>query len=268
MSTYTYSAHKKNKLSGRSDSVKTERLYNLKPENTLFVPGLWLNPTGQLAAKIGEDATVLDILGIPNIGLRILKLVNYLEGHPEVTNLVGHSAGCYVIAEAIRCGLCRSVKKIVLLNPAPMPGTKFSPKDLVFWLLAKPSYLWRMITGKDIQLSRGDTKRLLSLTEEQVAELTEGNSLVADSGVFMRRIVLNQFAEPWDGTLVREDVAFTIVTADHDKMVDSTSRRTNDVLCRNYRIPVVIHIPGGHLFTLRNFKDTVGRILKDYKRLK
>ena len=241
----------------------------MKPENTLFVPGLWLNPKGQLATKIGEDATVLDILGIPDIGSRILKLVNYLARHPEMTNLVGHSAGCYTISEAIKCGLCPNVKKIVMLNPAPMPGIKFSPKDLVFWLLSKPAYLWAMITGKNIKLSRGDTKKLLSLTDEQVDELIKGDSLVADSGVFVRHIVMNQFRKPWDGEdIVRNnDISFTVVNADDDKMTGSTSKKTADLLCRFYRVPVILHIMGGHLFALLNFKDTVGRNLKEYKRL-
>lgn len=248
-------------LSGRSDGTKTERLDNLKPENTLFVPGLWFNPKGQLAAKIGEDATVLNILGVHNVGLRVLRLVDYLEEHPEVTNLVGHSAGCYVIAAAIESGLCRSVSKIVMLNPAPMPGIKFSPKDLVFWLLAKPRYLWKMITGKDIQLSRGDTKRLLSLTEEQVDELTEGNSLVADSGVFMRHMAMNQFTKPWDEITVPKGTVLTVVSAVDDRMVGSTWEKTEKMFPSAHLTPVAY----GHLFTLLNFRGVVEHTLEYYK---
>lgn len=227
----------------------------MNPKNTLFVHGLWFNPKGPLAEKIGQHTTILDVLGMKTIGERVQALVECLEANPQITNLVGHSAGCYVIATAIKNGLCRSAKTIVLLNSAPMPGIKFSPFDAVFWALSKPGYLWKLFRGQDIKLSRSDTKKLLSLTDKDLENL--GDSLVAESGAFTRHIVLNQFARPWSCIHPHPGTRIIMVNTTDDQMVGGTWVKTEKV----FDAVSVHHSTGGHMAALMFFQDTVTEAL-------
>lgn len=73
----------------------------------------------------------------------------------------------------------------MFLNPAPMPGTMFTPFDKIYW--AMPKYVIKLIKGTDIKLTAGDSMKLMSLNSTQLENL--GDSFLPDSGLFTRHMV-------------------------------------------------------------------------------
>lgn len=188
---------------------------------------------------------------------RVSVLVNHLTSNPSCTNLIGHSAGCAVIAEALSQELIpKTVKKIVFLNPAPLPGTMFTPFDKIYW--AMPKYLMKLITGADIKLSSSDARKLMSLSSTQLENL--GDSFLPDSGKFTRHMVLSQWIGKYKHKLDVSAFDFTIVAAKSDDMV---GRKTAGKVAKAlfFGKKKIMEIEGGHLETLLRFETVVGEAL-------
>lgn len=225
---------------------------------TLFVPGLWFNHGGPIACRFRtQGVEILSLRGIPTLKERVGYLLDTLL-HSSFETIIGHSAGCTVLTEAMRCfrSDCKTTR-IVLLNPAPAQGIKFTPMDPIFWTMMKPQYLWAMATGKNFMLTDGDTKKLLSLEEHQVDEMMK--NLLLDSGAFARELTMRQYKQkvtlnPPPG------VKLFVATSKKDRMVGSAGgMKTVKQFGSN-----VIHTdvsPGGHMSLVN---DMLFRLIKQW----
>lgn len=224
-------------------------------EKILFLHGLWLNPNGFLAGEISRNATVVPLLGL-SMEWRLQMVHEYLEENPSIDTIVAHSAGCLVATLALEIGLFKDqIKKVILLNPAPLPGIQFTPKDKVWWAIFR--YLWQILFGRKVGLTHEHMLSLLSLKPTQLQVLDE--SFLPDRSEFVRGIVLGQFKflQRNEKVINRHDVPVTIVHMRDDNMVGQTPVKT----VKRFEGAELVQMEGGHLTALLNFRQVVGNLI-------
>lgn len=227
-------------------------------KRTFFVPGLWFDSDGPIGKDLKQRFSVLDQRNIPSIDARADSLLTSLT--PEVNTLIGHNAGCTVIAEALKkLPQDHSLKQIIFLNPAPARGVTFRPWDRIFWIIANPKYISLMLFCKSFLLSRKDFTKLLSLRVGEIDETLK--NLAPDSGTFVRDLVLYQYRKQEPLTIPPE-IRFTIVNSPGDKMVGSTEYKTERLYipphAKREHICGPIHTAGhGHIWTIQNIATTL-----------
>ena len=229
----------------------------MNPENTAFVHGIKFNPKGVIASRISQYSTIIDVLGIDTVEQRAQKVAKFLEYNPGIKNLVGHSAGAYVILTLIKSGLYMAMNNIVLLNPAPLPGVKFSIFDPMVKVVLMQG-LRKMIGVRESSASmRSDAKKLLyPLNDEQLDAIDDGD--IPDSEIFLKRLALNQFARPWGLIHPPEGSNMTVVNAADDQLLGGTWKKTEGFFTPKVRR---INITGGHMGALIRFEETILRAL-------
>ncbi len=217
---------------------------------------MWFNPAGKLGQRLSEIFAMMDDMSsLGSVETRAKAVIGYLIRHPEITTLVGHSAGCTIIEEVLKT-LPKEMKisKIVLMSPPPPKGKKFGRKDPVFWAMGK--YLWKMFTGKHFMLSRSDVKNLLSVSEEKVDEVM--TNLKPDSGRFAREMTMRQFAKP-ELFFIPDGIKVAVVTSPDDRMVGGKGINVSGNTRRSF---ACISCGGGHLAPLQRIDNVISR-LKD-----
>ncbi len=229
-------------------------------KTTLFVPGLWFNPEGPLGESLSQHFTVLDQCGLPSLKIRAQSLDSAIT--PGVTTLIGHSAGCSVVVEALKnLPETHNIRQVILLNPGPAKGVMFTPKDPIFWMMMKPQYQWAMIMRKQFMLSKKDFVTLLS---QQVGEIESTmNNLKPDSGAFAQELTMCQFRRK-EYLILPSETKLGIVSSEADKMVGSTRLKTERIYVRKDILELnkqkALHVPGGHLWTLENINTIMQRL--------
>lgn len=222
----------------------------------LFLHGLWLNPNGFLAKEIEKaQVHVLPLLGM-TMEQRLHAVLEYLDNNKQIHTVVAHSAGCLVARHALEIGIFGSqIKKLILLNPAPLPGIPFTMKDKVWWAIFR--YLPKIFFDKKVGLTREHTLSLLSLDPEQLSVL-EGDFL-PDSSEFVRGIVLGQFQflEKDKEVLNRHGTKVVVVHTEGDNMVGTTPLKT----VKRFLSAELVTMRGGHMYTLINFRQVVGDLI-------
>jgi len=187
---------------------------------------------------------------------RLQMVRKYLEDNPSVDTIVAHSAGCLVATLGLEIGLFKDqIKKVVLLNPAPLPGIQFTPFDAVYWAMFK--YLGKLFFDRKIGLNHKDTMNLLSLSPTQLQVLD--GSFLPDRSEFVRDIVLGQF-KFWrrnEKVINRHDVPVTILHMKGDQMVGQTPLKT----ARRFKNAELVQMEGGHMDALINFRQVVGNLI-------
>lgn len=222
----------------------------------LLVLGLWADGTGPLIENV-VDCDVLPMLGISTMKERAAKLLEYLRDHQSITTLIGHSAGCSVITEISQI-LPEQVKTVMLLNPAPLPGVKFSLQDLAFWKMGKPRYLWAMLRCKPLALTHEDAGQLLGYPPSH--EIIR--SLKPDSGQFIREITKRQLFWWKRPVKFRNTVLVILYRTRADRMIGTTQIKTEELLNPEYECLVLCDEASNsnHLTPLIRFQEVLGKI--------
>lgn len=229
----------------------TLNLMKLTPQNSAFVHGLWFNITGQLAQKISQTSTIIPVLGITTLKGRVDKVLQFLKDRPEISTLIGHSAGAFVLTYMVKNELLPSaVTRIVLLNSALLPGMFFKPGDLVTRTSVKyiPILLYKkFISKRNFRMSEEDSKKLLGLRVEQLDDIVE------DSPGFILSIICNQLRRQWRSPFFANR-SIVSVNATDDQMVgpDTYSRLEPYFLFER-----TVRITGGHMFSILNYRQTL-----------
>lgn len=232
-------------------------------KDKILAGGLWLKPDGLLAKKISKHNTeVLPLIGLDTVGQRLKVLYNSLQDNPDAT-LIGHSAGCLLILKAMQDGLLEKTKKVILLNPAPLRGMMFTPRDPVW--SKTPKYLFgKMIWGEKVLLSDEDTMNFLSLSREELTSL--GDSFGPESGKFMLNTsILGQVGlggygrNPAPISGKRYGVDITVVTEHNDRMIGHNRYRIANAFCNDTR-KVFRTSQNGHIDTLLFYPDTLAEL--------
>lgn len=206
---------------------------NTSEPRTLFVGGLWLDPLRFPFGETFPETSRLDRISFANhpysIDARAQALKSYLDSNRGITQLIGHSAGCLVIKEAL-FGINRvedgRINKAVLLNPAPLPGVKMSLTDPLFWMILK--YGPRILTGKAVRLTLKEFSRLsVPLSRAQYAQM------VSETANILRELIIAQLKRktpiPQTSTSV-----ITYFAGNGDRMLGST-QPINEALWHGYR---------------------------------
>lgn len=220
-----------------------------------MVPGLWFDHNGPIAKKIQEQGFSIfgELLGLDTQEARTQTLIEYLRAHPEISTLVGHSAGCITTIEALRLvWLQDQIKEVVLMNSAPLDGTMFLPWDPTSCVTMK--YLVKLLKGQPIKLSECDAKNLLG-------EHINMDDITADSGAFIRSVLSNQL--PWKKPQIQhlqKILQVTSVFSRNDRILGSTANKTKKQFSENTEGKSLI-IGEGHMYALINFHTVMEQIL-------
>ena len=152
------------------------------PPRTGFIAGAWLDP---LTFPFNSNFPTPDrmprisMAGLPSIEARVKRLLTFLTGHPHITQLVAHSAGCLPIHACMDQLHGRGIGKVVLLNPAPLPGVKLDLGDPLFWMTLK--YGMQLLRGRGVRLTKEEFAKLsveMSPSEYQHMVPEPGNFLL------------------------------------------------------------------------------------------
>ncbi|MES2985769.1 MAG: alpha/beta hydrolase [Patescibacteria group bacterium] len=232
-------------------------MYPINILKTLFVPGLWFNPDGPIGEKLQERFERLTVLRHCGMDLKS-RVKNLKENiHPtDETTIVGHSAGCVVILEAMKeLPAEHNIKNIILMNPAPVKGIKFGFKDELFWKMMYPPYVAAMMFGKKFELTPTHVGQLLSIQKEKLPAVCE--NFTPDSGKFARELVLNQFKQK-ERITIPKNIKLSVLESEGDMMIGSTIKQTihHLRLHNSGRVTTTVRV-GGHLWALQNAKEVV-----------
>jgi pimeloyl-ACP methyl ester carboxylesterase len=230
----------------------------LKPiEEKLVVPGIWFNPKGQLARKIESEGYSVfgGLLGLDSQQERVERLVQYLRENRRIATLIGHSAGCVTIIEALRDGcVLDQVNKVVLMNSGPLPGTMFSLLDPTTRVTMH--HIGDLAKGRPFCLSEADAKYLLG-------EDTDMEDLAPDSGIFIRSILTQQL--PWKKPRIQHLLSvprLATVFSEDDNILGSTAKKTRRQLAvYNSIAHQNLTIGSGHMYTLQNLPLVMEQVL-------
>ncbi len=223
----------------------------LNPQNSAFVHGLWFNIDGPLAQQISKTSTIIPVLGIKTLKGRVEVVLDFLKSHPDISTLIGHSAGSLVVTYMIKNDLLpSSIIRVILLNSAPLPGMIFRIQDLVTRASTKyiPVLLWKkFISKKSFRMSDSDNKNLLGLDEKQLVDV------VGDSPEFIMTIIANQLRRKWRSPFF-SDRSVVSVNATDDQMVGP---ETYLRLEPYFLFERTVRMTGGHMFSILNYKQTL-----------
>lgn len=191
---------------------------------TLFVGGLWFNPNSvnDLSRKLHLNKVAVATLDMRHsLAERATSLHDRISRSPEITQVIAHSAGCLPVAKIL--DLIKSqVRTVVLLNPAPLPGVKFSPFDRLSKLTMK--YIFQILRGKPILPTHEEMKTVLGydLTAEAYGCLTK------DSGRFLRELIKLQYFAKQRPVQVPEEIKLItyMPLSGNDMMLGSTLKQT------------------------------------------
>lgn len=133
----------------------------LVPPRTGFIAGAWLDP---LTFPFNNNFPTPDrmarisMAGLPSVEARAEHLLTFLMGNPNVKQLIAHSAGCLPIHACAALLRNRRIEKVVLLNPAPLPGVKLDLRDPLFWMTLR--YGMKLLRGRSVRLTRKEFTKL------------------------------------------------------------------------------------------------------------
>lgn len=226
-------------------------------KKTMVLPGLWFKTTGPIGQMIsGMDGVILlNLCGIPDFQVRVQTVLDHLSNHPDIVRLIGHSGACPVIIAVLERLPQGRLQDVILLNPAPLAGTRFKPCDPMFWITLK--YTWRLLRNKELSLEREDVAKLFSITEKKHLDDMMQN-LCPENAEYLRFLVFQQWRKKHK-TAINSGTQIHFVSSSCDSMLGSTRTTTiNDL--RQSGSKELMFVVGGHMWSMQNLHEVIKRV--------